>query len=436
MAGSQKRQTRAIHSTATDVYLQGRMLLIARVIWFVVVIFNSILFAMNLLRPFFGGKIFACPLTFTCPYDEPTLLALRHAGISVAAYDTYVTIFGLVYGLIFVGIGVLLFWRKSDHLVSLLASFAFLLIGFSGIIVDSATLPPILQVSVGIFQENFQALCLGLFFVTFPDGRFVPRWAWLAGCTLFIQAILFELPAPLGILSWQLVFTVTEIVLAYSCPIAIQVYRYVRVSGPAQRQQTRWVIFGLVCALLLLFIGFFSGGFFPPESFFQLASGPLSSLGFLCLPLSISVAILRSRLWDIDVIINRTLVYGSLTAILALVYFALIFGLQFLTRGLTGDAGDSPVVIVGSTLATAALFQPLRRRTQNIIDRRFYRQKYDAARALQAFSATLRQEVDLAYLCEQIAGVVQETVQPAHVSLWLFKTERSELLEAGEEKAG
>jgi hypothetical protein len=229
---------------------------------------------------------------------------------------------------------------------------------------------------------------------------------------------------------------VTEIVLAYSCPIVIQVYRYVRVSGPAQRQQTRWVIFGLVCALLLLFIGFFSGGFFPSESFFQLASGPLSSLGFLCLPLSISVAILRSRLWDIDVIINRTLVYGSLTAILALVYFALIFGLQFLTRGLTGDAGDSPIVIVGSTLAIAALFQPLRRRIQNIIDRRFYRQKYDAARALQAFSATLRQEVDLAYLCEQIAGVVQETVQPTHVSLWLFKPERGARVGRDEEKAG
>jgi hypothetical protein len=436
MASSPQNQVRVSNSTATDVYLRGRSLFIARVIWFGVVIFNFILFAMNLLRPLFGGKIFACPLTFTCPYDEATLLALRHAGISLASYDTYVTITGLVYGLIFVGIGVLLFWRKSDHLVSLLASFAFLFIGFSGIIVDSSTLPPVLQVCVGIFQENFQSLCLGLFLVTFPDGRFVPRWAWLVGCTLLIQAMLFELPAPLGILSWPPVFTVTELILAYSCPIAIQVYRYARVSSPAQRQQTRWVIFGLVLALLLLFIGFFSGGFFPAESIFQLASGPLSSLGFLCLPLSISVAILRYRLWDIDVIINRTLVYGSLTAMLALVYVALIFSLQFLTRGLTGDAGDSPIVIVGSTLAIAALFQPLRKRTQNIIDRRFYRQKYDAARALQAFNAALRQEVDLAHLCERIAGVVQETVQPMHVSLWLFQPERGARTSTDKEKAG
>jgi hypothetical protein len=418
--------------TATDVYLRSRTLLIARAFWFAVVVFNLILFAMNVLRPLFGGKISACPLTFTCPYDEPTLLALRHAGISLAAYETYVTIFGLVYGLIFIGIGVLLFWRKSDHLVSLLASCAFLLIGFSGIIPDSTAFPPILQFVVGILQENLQSLSLGLFLATFPDGRFVPRWGWLIGCTLFIQAILFQLPAPLGVLSWPTPFIVIELILAYSSPIAIQIYRYVRVSGPAQRQQTRWVIFGLVCALVLLFLGFFT----PPAGLIQLASGPLSSLGFLCLPLSISIAILRSRLWDIDRVINRTLVYGSLTAILALVYFALIFGLQSLTRGLTGDAGDSPIVIVGSTLAIAALFQPLRRRIQNIIDRRFYRQKYDAARALQAFSATLRQEVDLAHLCEGIARVVQETVQPAHVSLWLFRPERSAQAEIDGENAG
>ncbi len=126
---------------------------------------------------------------------------------------------------------------------------------------------------------------------------------------------------------------------------------------------------------------------------------------------------MRSQLWEIDNIINRTLVYGTLTATLALIYVCLVILLQFLLRGMLNQNTD--VAIVGSTLIIAALFQPLRQRIQQVIDRRFYRHKYDAARTLAAFSATLRNEVDLNQLREQLVGVVQETMQPAHVSLWL-----------------
>ena len=140
----------------------------------------------------------------------------------------------------------------------------------------------------------------------------------------------------------------------------------------------------------------------------------------LLFPLSIGMAMLRSRLWDIDSLINRTLVYGILTALLALMYFGLIFALQYLLRGIINRNND--VVIVVSTLAIAALFQPLRRRIQSIIDRRFYRRKYDAARILAAFSDTMRDEVDLSKLSEHLLNVVQETMQPAHISLWLRET--------------
>jgi hypothetical protein len=140
------------------------------------------------------------------------------------------------------------------------------------------------------------------------------------------------------------------------------------------------------------------------------------------IPLSIGIALLRYRLWDIDILINRTLVYGSLTALLALLYFGLVIGLQSLVRLFTGQVSQSPVVIVASTLALFALFQPLRRRLQKIIDRRFYRIKYDAAKTLVAFSATLRDEVDLSRLSEDLVAVVQETMQPAHISLWLRPT--------------
>jgi len=141
-------------------------------------------------------------------------------------------------------------------------------------------------------------------------------------------------------------------------------------------------------------------------------------------PFVFGTAILRYGLWDIDVLINRTLVYGTLTATLALVYFGLVVGLQFLLRELTSQVASSPLIIVGSTLAIAALFQPLRRRIQSAIDRRFYRRKYDAAKTLAHFSAILRDEVDLNRLSEQLVEVVEETMQPAHVSLWLRKPKK------------
>jgi len=134
-------------------------------------------------------------------------------------------------------------------------------------------------------------------------------------------------------------------------------------------------------------------------------------------------SILRYRLYDIDVLINRTLVYGSLTALLTLLYFGLVIGLGSLVRLFTGQVSQSPIVIVASTLALFALFQPLRRRIQAIIDRRFYRRKYDTAKTLEAFSTTLRNEVDLNQLREHLITVVQETMQPTHVSLWLRKPE-------------
>ncbi len=139
------------------------------------------------------------------------------------------------------------------------------------------------------------------------------------------------------------------------------------------------------------------------------------------IPISFGIAILRYHLYDIDILINRTLVYGTLSAILALVYFGLIFALQYLLRGIINQNNDVAIVI--STLMIAALFQPLQRRIQTLIDRRFYRRKYDAAKILKAFSASLRTEVDLTQLREQLVAVVQETMQPSHVSLWLRQPE-------------
>lgn len=413
-----------------EVYLQGRVLFTARTVWIVFFLLNLILTLFNLSMPLFGGEIFVCPITFTCPYSETTFQVLKYAHIPLAAYETYVMIFGLIYGLIFVGIGMLIFWRKSDQLVGLLASFAFIFLGFNGLlpnIGEGSTLPLAIQSIFGIVQQNLLELCLGFFLVTFPDGRLAPRWSWLIGCTLFIQALLFEIPGPQNILSWPLPLLVIELIFAYSSPIVILVYRYVRVFSLAQRRQTRWVIFGAACALLPLFGGFFIEDFFPPPSLYSLSGESLSSLAFLFIPVSVSIAILRSRLWDIDIIINRTLVYGSLTAILIGIYLLLVFTGQTLLVSILGQ--HDSVVLVVSTLSVAGLFQPLRLRVQQVVDRRFYRQKYDATRIVASFASTLHREIDLEQLNIHLLGVIKETMQPTHISLWLCPPVRPALTE-------
>jgi hypothetical protein len=137
------------------------------------------------------------------------------------------------------------------------------------------------------------------------------------------------------------------------------------------------------------------------------------------LPVATGIAVLRYRLYDIDIIINRTLVYGLLTAILAGIYFGGVTASQSLLRILTGQERLPQLAVVASTLVIAALFNPLRRRIQSFIDRSFYRSKYDAAKTLEVFSKKLRDETDLQALSDDLVGVVRETMQPAHVSLWL-----------------
>ncbi len=210
----------------------------------------------------------------------------------------------------------------------------------------------------------------------------------------------------------------------------VQLYRYRRISSPLQRQQTKWVVFGLAvpCAVLvggygLTIIPALGDPSAPAGASYQLALGAFLGCTLLLIPLSFGFAMLHARLWDIDVLINRTLVYGTLTVILTAVYVGLVIGLQALLRGLISH--DSGVAIVISTVAIYFLFQPLRRRIQQVIDRRFYRRKYDAAKVVAAFSATLRQEVDLEQLREHLLAVVQQTMEPAHVSLWLRLPEPS-----------
>jgi two-component system NarL family sensor kinase len=205
------------------------------------------------------------------------------------------------------------------------------------------------------------------------------------------------------------------ITLVYLLLSLITIFRGYRASRDAvTRQKIRWVVF----AALVSGMGGIILWVLPTDILgFPIISNNILGLLVVPFPLSIAIAILRHRLFDIDIIIHRTLVYSVLSGALALVYFGSVVMLHFLFGGLTGQ--NNGLVIAGSTLAIAALFQPLRRYIQVVIDRRFYRHKYDAAKTLEDFGATLRNEVNLNTLREQLVAVVEETMQPSHVSLWL-----------------
>jgi hypothetical protein len=270
----------------------------------------------------------------------------------------------------------------------------------------------------------------------FPTGKLVsPRWrpvAWLTAIVLALaivaQAIApgpmtEEIPAitnPIGIESAAVIIPVVEsvgmtlLMAAVLASVASLVVRFRRSSGD-ERQQLKWFAYSAALLAISILLGLMSD--FMPVLEFGPYGSALQAFGVSSIPIAVAIAILRYRLYEIDLLINRTLVYGSLTATLALVYLGSVVGLQRVLSPVVGEGNQLAVVV--STLLIAALFQPLRRTVQGFIDRRFYRRKYDAVKTLAAFNARLRDETELNTLSGNLVGVVKETMQPAHVSLWL-----------------
>jgi hypothetical protein len=274
-------------------------------------------------------------------------------------------------------------------------------------------------------------------FLLFPDGRPAsPRWRpviWAVGVVAVVAILaaaldpgrLYSFPTvenpfgpadPLGeIARFANDLTDFAAIPVFLVSLASMVARLRHARG-RERLQLKWVAYAAALTATSFAASFLAGLLtdwrVPADTFFL-----LGVVGFACIPVAASVAILRHRLYDIDAIINRTLVYGTLSVVLALVYLGGVVSLQRVFVSLTGQ--ESQLAVVASTLTIAALFNPLRRRVQAFVDRRFYRRKYDARQTLEAFGARLRDETDLDALNDELVAVVRETLQPAQVSLWL-----------------
>lgn len=329
--------------------------------------------------------------------------------------------------LTFVLAGVATFWRKSDDWMALVASLGLVLsgTGVSALVQALSYAEPALRPVVLAWPALGTAFIAVLFYL-FPSGRFVPGWTRWPAMAVLALLLLLVLSGRLYEPIW---FAVT--LAGVGLGLYAQVYRYRRVSSPVERQQTKWVVFGFGITA----VG--TAAFALPPLLFPDSINPISlptssvadfiyrvpfnlTFGFIplsALPISMAVSILRYRLWDADLVITRSVAYGGLTATLLVIYFGSVVLLQGTFRATTGQ--DSPLAIVASTLLIAVLFTPLRNRLQLSVDRRFYRRKYNADRSLSAFSAVVREAVDMDSLSEELLEVVQRTVQPSSVELWL-----------------
>ena len=424
--------------------LSGHWLLLARLAWAAAALLALGLFVASVPSYFAHLKEVCTASAQACTSDLQRLTPenvrqLRALGLSMDFYATYVVAVNVLSVVGWSAVGVLIFLRRSDDTMAFLVSLFLVVFGSATLVelteVLAAAHPALWLPIEGL--RLFGEVLVALFFYTFPTGTFVPRWTrWLTLAYVATRVPVYFFPSsPINPDNWPNLPSFASFMVFIVSFLAAQFYRYRYVSGPAERRQTKWVVFGTLAAGTGFLITVGSFFFTASEGIMQVSYVTLAqeagiSLFMLLIPLSIGVAVLRSRLFDIDVIINRTLVYGSLTVTLALVYVGGVVGLQYILRAITGQG--STLAVVASTLAIAALFNPLRRRVQALVDRRFYRRKYDAARTLAAFSAQLRDETDLKTLSNDLVGVARETMQPTHVSLWLRPEKAHQREQAGE----
>ncbi len=400
----------------------GRWL--ARAIWITLVAATLVIFFGVL--PDYLDQLHTICIDASCNYQQLTagqLETLNGLGWSLDQYAGLQVVLNLVSISVSLGVSALIVWRRPGDWMAMLVAFSLVTISP---VIETADVAegPVSWLMASKVLVVLSTFLLWLVWLLFPSGRAVPSWMrWsllLSGGALILFS--FFLPNSRLIpssfesdLGWLVtISTLAALALA-------QVYRYRRVSTPLERQQTKWVVLGYVVPIIVDVVATILGfvpAFIGSDSILSLVVYESGFLLTIVPPLAFGVAILRSHLWEVDTIINLALVYGLLTGILGALYIGLILGLGQVVERVTGQT-TQPVVLVISTLAIAGLVLPLRRRLQGVINRRLYRTKYDAEKTLAAFSDTLRHQVDLEHLHDQVLAVVTETMQPAQAWLWL-----------------
>ena len=409
----------------------NRLLAVARAV-FVVYVIGSLFIYLISLPAYFERVTSGSVSDISFDMNQPAgndyfTTRAAAAGLTLGGYLLANTAASLLIVTVHTVIAGLIFWRLPNSGFGLLSAIVIFFTGASAM-EDAIQVAGLVQ-QLGPWAQlmfNLGALVwpfFALWLYLFPDGHAVPRWTrWPIAIStgVFLAFMAGALLSTAGLLPpvvWESMIALNErtrmvnflvlpgLLLAFGS----QVYRYLRVSGPTERQQTKWFLFGLA-----IFIAFFPlAERIPILNRLDAISG---SLGLMIIPITIGIALLRYRLWDVDVVVRRTVGYAILTGVLALVYFGSIVVLQRLLAPFTGDTTLTTIL---STLLIAALFLPLRRRVQELIDRRFYRRKYDAAKVMEGFAATARDETNLEKLTAELVRVIQETMEPEHVSIWL-----------------
>jgi hypothetical protein len=341
--------------------------------------------------------------------------------LSPAGYVTIEVAYSAIPMLIFLAVGILIFLRAARDPVALLCSYMMMTFAFglAGFLPGVTITNPVLNAASLILTGTAQVLG-GWFFLVFPSGSFVPRWSrW---CVLAVAAVV-------------LVVTVPSIARVQPTPGAAQpvsfgllvfaagaqVYRYRRASTASQRQQTKWVVFGLAAAIAVIVVTRLIGlllsvvapSVYASQVAGNLVGGGTFILGVVFIPVCIGIAVLRTHLWDIGLVISRTVTYAVVTVLLVGVYAGLVL---LATRVLPFHTA---VAVAVSTLAAAAIFNPLRHRVQRVVDRRFNRARYDADRAVAAFAARLQDAADPDTVHAHLLAAVHQALEPAHASVWI-----------------
>ncbi|HET9110373.1 MAG TPA: hypothetical protein VFN78_06085 [Ktedonobacterales bacterium] len=405
--------------------LRGLWLALAWVGWLILTILSLTGFVASIHEYLLAARTLCRP--GACVAGQPTLdtaRTLAQVGLSVSGYAAVSVSLVVFAGLTYCIVAGVLIWRRPADWMVLLSTSMFITQGLyeNNYLQSMFDDPASPWRWAGLLLSYLSPIQFLFFCALFPNGKAVPRWmGWLllALCVVALPPTLF--PAmPLGGLMETLFVISGFPLVAWS-----MMYRYRYVSNAVERQQTKWVLFG-VTVILFAFMGWFLpqivlyGSLSQPGSIYDLIGHPLYLIAALAGPICVAIAVLQYRLWDIDTLINKALVYGVLTGLLGALYIGLIVGLEGLVGALTGNiTTNRSIALVISTLAIAALFQPARGGIQRAIDSRFYRRKYDAEKTLAAFSETLRYEVDLETMRARMLTLIDETLRPAHLSLWL-----------------